>query len=197
MYEDDIETHTINTPAGDYRLELHTDQDVDEPDHTGFVLITDGSPHLVNIEHGEDDLIEEVQEALSQSRYGSEGHGGRDHVSGAALVRWLRLHGRRGVTLVYSDYTPEQPSANRYERIHGVAWAEDHIDSADVDKVVEYGLQTYRAWANGEGFGWKLFDPAGEEVEAVWGYYDTPGEREYVLTQAREIAADDAKRRGA
>lgn len=197
MYENTIETTTISTTAGDYRLELHTDQDVEEPNHSGFVLVTYGAPHYVNIEHGEDDLIGEVQQALSNSYYGTEGYGSMDNVSGAAIVRWLRLQGRRGVTLVHQDYMPDDASTDRRDRVYGVAWAEDHIDAADVDNVVRYGLETYRAWANGEGFGWTLIDPDEEEVESVWGYYDTPGEREYVLSQAREIAADDAKRRSA
>lgn len=134
----------------------------------------------------------EVAQALADSRHGSW-RGGWDHVSGAALARWLRLHGKLGVTLVWDDYTPVEASTDREERIYGVAWAGADMD--DPDTAVRYGLESYRAWAAGEGFGWRLIDPSGEEVSSCYGHYDVPGEREYTFSEAVSEAQADAQRR--
>ena len=191
---DAIDTTTIETPAGEYTLEIHYDEVADQPYNEGFILVTNGQSRYgydsrIDISHGEDPLMEQVKYALSNSY--NEYH----HVSGAALVRWLQLHGRRGVTLVHvpSDYTPDTPSTDRSERIYGVAWAPD--DATDPDAYVKSALAEWTAWARGEVFGWKLIDPSGDEVESVWGYYEIPGEREYVEQEATELAQHDAQQR--
>ena len=98
-----------------------------------------------------------------------------------------------------------EPSTDRSERVYGVAWAPD--DAADwhmPEQAFNYtycALAQWRAWADGDVFGWRLTDPAGDEVESVWGYYgsafDTqPGsERNHTLEEATDAAQADAERR--
>lgn len=189
-----FETTDIETPAGTYTLEFHADENADQPYDEGFVLVTNGRSRYgadsrIDIMRGNDPLMPQVAQALSNS------YEGWDNVSGAALVRWLRLHGRNGVTLFHipDDYTPDDPSTDRQDRIYGVAWAP--WDATDPDAYVKAALQQWAAWARGEVFGWRLIDPSGEEVESCWGYYDVAGEREYVTGEATDIAVADAERR--
>lgn len=192
-----IDTVNIDTAAGTYTLNIFTDDTPERPYNEGFVLVTNGSStypfdRRINLVEGDDPLIPQVQRVLHDS-YDQYGF---DWVSGEALVRWLRMNGRKGVTLVHvpSDYAPDhQPSTDRNDRIYGVAWAPD--DATDPDAYVEAALREWHAWARGEIFGWQLLDPAGEHVDSCWGYYDIGRGRDECEEEAAGIAAHDAEQR--
>ena len=200
-----LDTETINTAAGRYVLDWIQDDNADAPYDEGFTLLKNGSawgPYSrINIQEGDTDspVAATILQALSNHAHGW------DQISGAAIVRYLRLAGKRGVTLVDHEYSPVEPSTDRSERVYGVAWAPD--DAADwhmPEQAFHYtycALAQWRAWADGDVFGWRLTDPAGDEVESVWGYYgsafDTqPGsERNHTLEEATDAAQADAERR--
>jgi hypothetical protein len=189
-----FDTDTIHTAAGDYVLDYCHDENADQPYDEGFTLLTNGESHYghdsrIDIEDGDktDPVVRTVIQALSNSFHRF------DHVSGAAILRYVRLAGKQGATLVDFDYTPVEPSLDRENRVYGVAWAPD--DAHDHDRYTRLSLQQWHAWAEGETFGWKLIDPSGNEVESVWGYFDTEGERAYILEEARNLAQADAEQR--
>lgn len=185
---------SIGTSAGTYLLEWHTDENADAPYDEGFTLITYGRSHngwdsKIDITEGEADshVGRAVIQALSNS------YEQWDHVSGAALVRWLQLQGKRGVTVVDDEYDPVEASRDRSDRIYGIAWAP--ADATDPRSYTRSALAQWNAWASGAVFGWRLLDPSGEEIDSCWGYFDTPGEREYVLTDVTRRAQEDASDR--
>jgi hypothetical protein len=51
----------------------------------------------------------------------------------------------------------------------------------------------YRAWAEGDVFGWVLTSPNGAKVDSCWGYYGFSRERERTLSEAREAAQAHAR----
>ena len=163
-----LDTETINTAAGSYVLDWIQDDNADAPYDEGFTLLKNGSawgPYSrINIQEGDTDspVAATILQALSNHAHGW------DQISGAAIVRYLRLAGKRGVTLVDHEYSPVEPSTDRSERVYGVAWAPD--DAADwhmPEQAFHYtycALAQWRAWADGDVFGWRLTDPAGDEV---------------------------------
>jgi len=193
-----IDTETIHTAVGDYVINWYHDENADQPYDEGFTLITNGERDRINIETGDavSALGRNIIQALSNSYHQW------DHVSGAAIVRYLRLAGRLGVTLVDSDYTPTTASTDRDERVYGVAWAPEDAAASTVSlpdgsttdhaEYTRLALAQWHAWANGETFGWQLIDPSGNEVDSCWGYFNTKGEKEYTLQHATEIAQADA-----
>ena len=183
-----LDSEVIHTPAGDYTCEWWYDENPESPFDSGFTLITEGGRDYIDIRQGDTDGPEAAN--VVQAIYD------RSH-SGAAIVRYLRLAEKKGVTLVYSDYTPDdRPSTDRQDRVHGVAWAPD--DATDPDHYVRTNLQQWTSWRNGETFRWALLDPSGVEVDSCGGYFgtawdtDPTSDRMYTLETARGIAQDDA-----
>lgn len=179
MSDYEIDSATVETDAGTYTVRWFVDDTPEQPYDEGFVLAVDGSSDWamrsrVDIEHG--DVPDGVWPALQSWRYS-------DSRSGAALVRWLKILGYRGVTLVDADYHPVEPSSDRDERVHGVAIAPS--DATNPDEYVRTALKEWRAWAVGDCFGWVVLAPNGETVESVWGYYGFHAEREYTLSEAK------------
>lgn len=193
-----IDTETIVTDAGKYRVEFIYDESADQPEDEGFVFAMSGreryaSDSRIDIEHG--DVPDEVKAVLLTSGPHREDSWDWELHSGAALVRYLTLKGYKGVTLVGRDYRPVEPSTNRRERVYGVAWAPD--DASDHAGYVKSSLKQWAAWAEGDVFGYRVLDPQGREVEdgSCWGYYGFSIEHDYVLSEARSAAEYDAKER--
>lgn len=190
------DTETIETVAGDYTLTFHADDCVEKPYDNGFVLIVDGWDHYasydrIDIEEDAENLSPGwVMGTLRASRYGYRNEADTDARSGAAIVRYLSLLGHHGVTVIDADYDPIDASSDRSERVHGIAWAPP--DATDPEKYVTVCLAQWRAWATGEAFFYTLTSPSHDEIECVGGYYDIPGEREYVLSEATATAQRDA-----
>lgn len=182
-------TTTIETPAGNYTLKFHYDEWAEQPYNEGFVLITHGSRDQIAIQHGDDALMRTATAVLGSSDRGY----GYDRISGEALVRWLSINGRHGATIVDSDYRPVDASTDRDDPIYGVAWAPD--DATDPSAYVTAALKEWRAWADGDVYGWALLNPSGEFVETVWGYYGWDDNHEYMTQEATELAQHDAQQR--
>jgi len=196
-----LDSETIHTPAGDYEIQWLLDYPADQPFSDGFTLLTDGGRDRIDILEGDTDSPESqlVQEALDKHAYDGGDIWDWQLRSGAAIVRYLTLKGKKGVTLVSPSYRPEQPSTNRAEQVTGVAWAPD--DATDPAEYTRLQLAQWEAWANGDVFGYQLLDPAGQIVEECWGFYgqywdEKPdSERSYTLREATDIALVDAENR--
>ncbi|MCV7174829.1 hypothetical protein [Mycolicibacterium sphagni] len=187
---DHFDSQVITTDAGEYTVRWITDPDAGQPEDEGFFLAVAGVTQPVT--PGESGRI--VWDVLSAHADHSNYWTWRKLRSGAALVRYLQLRGHKGVTLVDGDYQPVAASTERRsEPVMGVAWAPD--DAADPDTYVDNHLAEWRAWAEGDAFGWKLFDPSGVEIDAEWGHYGFDAMRTDTLEQARAVAAFDAESR--
>lgn len=181
----------IETPAGNYTLKIVVDEYSEQPYNEGLILVTNGDSYYgydrrINVEHGDDPLIATVRKALANSYHQYE------HVSGEALVRWLSLHGKHGVTVVDDNYRPADASRDRNDRVYGVAWAPD--DATDPDAYTRAALKEWHAWQQGEVFGWVLTDASGELVESVCGYYGYE-QCDDMESEATYIALHDAEQR--
>lgn len=68
-------------------------------------------------------------------------------------------------------------------------------DPEDVRAKAEHAARatmgTYRMWAAGEFCGYVTLDPAGNEVDACWGFDD----EDYALEQGKDAAMHDAGQR--
>lgn len=189
-----IDNETIPTTAGNYQLDWFQDENADQPYSEGFTLLRCGGKDYIDILEG--DTASPVALTVLSALRAHANPGGvwdREFRSGAAIVRYLRLAGKKGVTLTYEDFTPDKPSTDRTDRVYGVSWAPD--DATDPDKYTRLMLEEWAAWRSGDAFGWRLSDPAGEEVESCWGYFNFDRERAYILDEATTLARNDAEDR--
>jgi hypothetical protein len=192
----EIDREAIDTEAGEYTVTWFADDDAQQPEDEGFILAVDGwecygSHSRIDIEHG--DVPDIVWSVLRTHGKYCQDSWSRELRSGAALVRYLTLKGHKGVTLVNRDYRPTEPSADRFDRVYGVAWAPD--DATSPVEYVKGDLDQWRAWANGDCFGYVVTNPAGQTIESVWGFYDFNREREETLSESVSAAQYDAKAR--
>lgn len=188
-----IETANIDTKAGTYTLEYHADDNAEQPFNDGFTIVTDGGRNYIDIREGDTDSdpARTVIDAITTNA-NSDNHWYWELRSGAAIVRYLKLKGYNGVQLVQPGaYYAVTPTADR-GGVYGVAWAPD--DATDPDAYTLANLKDWRSWANGEVYGWRLLDPAGDEVQSVWGYYGD-GEWDYMRQEATGYAEYDADER--
>ena len=191
-----LEQTTIDTGVGPYAVQWFWDDDAERPYDEGFVLLVDGSAgRQIDIREGFNagDLTHATAwSAIAAHGRCSDWYPGR--TSGAALVRYLTLKGCKGVTLVDDQYRPTTASADRQDRIHGVAWAP--AGATDPAAYTEARLGEWQAWRTGDVFGWVVLAPNGEEVESCWGYYGFSTEnRRYTFSEARDVALNDELRR--
>lgn len=197
-----IDTQTITANGGDYRIEFLVDETADHPYNEGFSLLTAGSRYQMAVDHisevdSDADVLCNVTAALKVHSGGD--HWDREYRSGAAIVRYLKLTGHHGATLVDDAYRPVDASTDRFDRVYGVAWAP--ADATDPTEYTTISLAQWESWADGDVFGWRLLDPQGEEIDACWGYYGFyhsllgDSERAYIVDQAIESARSDANDR--
>lgn len=190
-----LEQTTVATTAGSYAVQWFWDEDAEQPYDEGFVLLSGGGPRQIAIREGFNDRDQthwQAWDAVAAHARHSDWSPGQ--TSGAALVRYLTLKGYRGVTLVDDEYRPVDASADRHERIHGVAWAP--TDAADPIAYTTARLADWQAWRTGDVFGWVVLTPNGDEVESCWGYYGFNAEqRAWTFSEARDVALNDELRR--
>lgn len=196
MHDHSFASQTIETEAGEYQVRWYTDDSAEQPHDEGFTLAVNGSDPYgysdrIDIEHG--DAPPWVWDVLRTSGRHRQDSWEYELRSGAALVRYLTLKGFKGVTLVTGDYYPVEASADRSERVHGVAWAPD--DVTDPTEYVKSALEPWRSWASGDVFGWELTGPGGDNVDGCWGFYGFHREMELTLAEARHAAEYDAAQR--
>lgn len=216
-FENELDRETVETAAGTYTVVWVYDDSPDQPEDEGFVLIAnvsggrgididtaprsktvtraDGTPVDQPLYRVKNDPISDAREVVAMNaRIGYGEHYSGDYRSGAALVRYLTLKGCKGVTLVDGSYRPMDASSDRFARFSGVAWAPD--DATYPNKYVGGQLAEWRAWADGDVFGWVVIGPDGEKVESIhWGYYNFSDMRAYTLEEAHAVIDDDAQER--
>ena len=190
-----LEQTPIATDAGTYSVQWFWDEDAERPYDEGFCLFVDGTPRSLEIREGFNDrdaTHATVWAAIAGHGRSSDWYPGR--TSGAALVRYLTLKGYRGVTLVDAEYRPTPATADRDERLHGVAWAP--ADAVDPAAYTTAQLAAWQAWRTGDVFGWVLIGPDELEVESCWGYYGFDAtQRDWTFSEARDVALHDELRR--
>ena len=54
------------------------------------------------------------------------------------------------------------------------------VKENDFLKAIESELETYNKWANGEVYGFTLFDKNGDVADSCWGFYNIQDIREYL-----------------
>jgi hypothetical protein len=199
----ELDNKVIPTPAGDYRVTWYHDEDPGQPYDEGFCLYVYGRREYVDIDETHGKMPELVEDAIRTGGHYREDCWDWELRSGAAIMRYMKLKGFKGVTLVDERYQPVEPSANRREHVVGVAWENSEvsgqIDEEAAKRNVAIDLVQWHAWGEGDVFGWVLTDPTGNEVESCWGYYGywegNYEERDYTLSVAEGEAQADAKRR--
>jgi hypothetical protein len=196
MSDYEIESETVETVAGTYTVRWLYDDSPEQPYDNGFGLAMVRRDRW-RIDHSVGEHADEVASLVEYHGRGNAYNGNiYDHEirSSAAIARYLRIkHGIVGVLAVDDDYNGSQPSADRGETFVGLAWAPS--DATDPDEYTRIVLSQWKAWANGDVFGWVAEDPSGEQVGSCWGYFDFDAEREYTLSEAKSaIDADVAER---
>jgi|JI10StandDraft_1071094.scaffolds.fasta_scaffold18126_9 hypothetical protein len=196
---------TVDTFAGPYVIELHYDLDAAAPDYTddgGLVYL--GDARTISARHGDASHI--VDELLTAHSVHNDNLYDHEIRSGAAIARYLRLrYGLTGILEVARSgdrYRTATPSADRYRRIEGMAWA-----PADATAPEDYSrgtVATYDAWANSEVYGYIVTAPDSREVTSCWDFYADPDEPftaqaplglAHMLDEARAAVAEDSAER--
>jgi len=187
----------VETSAGTYAVHWFWDDAMphDQPYDHACGLLKKGGPRTIDIREGLPDrgdavdaarytALHSVWSALACRRHPAWDP--TDAVSGAALVRYLTLKGFAGVTVIDDDFHAVAASADRDEHVHGVAWVS--ADFADPASAVEHWLADWRAWRDGDIFGWIAYGPNGDEIESSWGYYRfASSEQQYTFECAESI----------
>lgn len=172
----------VDTPAGVYTVELHYDETPEQPYNDGLGFAFDGGRESIDQAMGD-----HADEVLSLIK-------GSEVRSAAAIARYLRLkYGFKGIREVSGDYSTGEPSSDRGESFQGLAWAPD--DATYPDSYTDAGIAEYRAWANGEVYGYVVLDPDGADFGSCWGFYGDDGEK-YMLERAKDEVEYDATQRG-
>lgn len=184
--EDEIECETIKTDSGEYVVTWIHDPHAEQPymESNGFSF-NGRNLRVVDVEQGEH--AGEVLEILRHYQVHSS----------AAIARYLQIkYGLKGIREVSQDYYTSAPSLSvNAGDVYGIAWAPDDVPDDQADAYTDAAMAEYRAWAEGDTFGWVLTDPSGKQIEVVWGYYGFDREREYTLSEARQTAEYDAAQR--
>ena len=180
-----LDGEKVTTPAGDYKIIWYVDECQDSPYDEGFTLLTRGSREQVDIRIGEtQSAVSGAVQAAIDDR----------NVSGAAIVRYLRLAGKKGVSLVSSDYSPTVPSVERDELVYGVAWAPD--DASVPDAYTEASLRQWTAWKMGDVYGYVVEGPGDTEVDSCWGFYGyADDDRKHIRADAQSAIDADVEDR--
>lgn len=190
----------VETPAGTYAVHWFWDDAMphDPPYDHACGLLKKGGPRTIDIREGLPDrpdaadpvaaerltVLHAVWSALACRRHPAWDP--TDAHSGAALVRYLTLKGFAGVTVIDDDFHAVEASADRDEHVHGVAWVS--ADFTDPASAVAGWLADWRAWRDGDIFGWVAYTPGGEEIDSCWGFYGfSSTEQQYTFECAESL----------
>jgi hypothetical protein len=198
----------VETPAGTYVVQWFWDETApaEPPYDHACGLLKKGGPRTIDIREdcggqigcgrgldaspdwaglaGRQAALRSVWSALACRRHSAWDP--TDAVSGAALVRYLTLKGFAGATVIDDDFHAVEASADRAEHVHGVAWVS--ADFTDPASAVAGWLADWRAWRDGDVFGWVAYTPGGEEIESSWGYYGfSSSEQQYTFECAESF----------
>jgi hypothetical protein len=194
---DTIATESVDTPAGEYTIEWLPDEYAERPYNEGLGFAYDGDRDRVDVADGPyaDSVLAIIREANNLG--GWHRSGSREYpVSTTALARYLRItFGLSGIRIVNYDYQTFAPDSD-HDRVWGIAWAPDDVPADRAGDYVDAAIAEYRAWAEGDCFGYRVLDPAGNEIDGCWGYYGYSDQRDYTRSQALDSIERDAADRG-
>jgi hypothetical protein len=210
-----IATDEIETVAGTYTVRYLLDEYPEQPYDYGFGFVLNGNGNCIDIATADHEdwpkgLADRVMNLLKGATLDAAQRGliyPSEIRSGAAIARYLRLvYGLKGIVVVDRDFLPSEPSSDRDEYVAGLAWAPQDVpdmvthDDGTVQTPESYTrnqLKQWRAWSNGDVFGYSTFAPDGTEIEdgSVWGYYGFDDNRAYVLSEVTDVAHADAMER--
>lgn len=203
-----LDSEKISTPAGEYLIEWVQMDDAEQPYQHGFGFAFDGGRDRNDVTEGPnaDDILADIKRVNQPTGWKANGVA-IFGVSSAGIARYLRLkYDVVGVRVVDYDYQSSAPSTDR-EKINGIAWAYDWRQpnatneqnqawvTEYADQVTDSGVAEFRAWANGDTFGWRVTGPSGETVDDCWGYYGLDRERDYTRSEAVSAIGHDVAQR--
>lgn len=194
-----IEHEMINTPAGEYTIIFHADEHAEQPYDYGFVLIVNGGRDRIDIDHDEEKSAPRELHSILKIHADWNDHWDYELRSGTAVVRWLTLLGKKGVTLVDSDYRSVDATADRFDHFAGIAWCADDAIETGKYTFMDYTrifLEQWQAWGEGDVFGYTITAPDGTELDdSCWGFYGFDREKSYVMDTARDAIEYDVDQR--
>lgn len=217
----------LTAPSGaEYRLEYVLEQDAPNPyddgDYMLSALVVAGDRNTIDVAHegqsaansDESRVFERVQQyttRASRSEYGR---------SERAVVRYLKLAGMQGITLVHrrnnGDYSTQPVDLDRLDLLgsdmnchaaqaDGFAWVSPTVmdqwagtetPAAPVPStLVAEEVATFASWAAGNAYGYRVIREEDEDVIEQSGTYYLDSEQAHVINEATDaIKRDDEQR---
>ena len=225
MSETIVESRTITAPSGaEYRLEYVLDPDAPNPYENGdwmlSALVVAGDRRTIDVAHegqsGATNAEWRTYMGVAQSvtRFTRNYEYPR---SERAVVRYLKLAGMQGITLVHrrnnGDYSTQPVDLDRLDLLgsdmnchaaqaDGFAWVSPTVmtqwDGAETPvpaELVADEVAIFANWAEGNAYGYRLIREEDEEVIEQMGTYYLDSEQAYIVNMATDLAKeDDAER---
>ncbi|WGH21993.1 hypothetical protein SEA_TROGGLEHUMPER_112 [Rhodococcus phage Trogglehumper] len=224
MSETITQSRTITAPSGaEYRLEYVLEPDAENPYEYGdwmlAALVVAGDRRVIDVAHegqstansAELHVFDQVQQYITRAGRSEYGRSER------AVVRYLKLAGMQGITLVHrrnnGDYSTQPVDLDRLDLLgsdmnchaaqaDGFAWLGPTIAAlnpgdtgAPWSELVAGVVATYASWAAGNAYGYRLIREEDEEVIEQSGTYYLDSEQAYIINEATDAAGeDDAER---
>lgn len=189
-------TETVETPAGEYVIELHTDQDASNPltdwDHSGMAFWVNYGPS----NYVETNTLDEADDSAARA-LGEFVHidSDQDEVV-RRFNKWRAITGSPWI-LVAGEDSSSQSDFYRWFALVNSAGAYVASDGnsyplwPDPVAAVRQDMEAYRTWAAGEVCGFVVTGPDGGDVESVWSFYSDDD----ALEEARDVVAADYPKR--
>lgn len=159
-------TETVDTPAGTYTVELHFDEDSENPltdwDHEGMAFYVTSVDYSRT--HAVVDTMEDADRAGDVLRQLVSDHN-QDEVE-RRYRKWAAITGSPWVLVTGSDSSSRSDFYRWYVLVKGIEFTPSPAFSAHAT------MSDYRKWAAGEVCGYVTKSPDGNVVESVWGFYD-------------------------
>lgn len=175
-------TETVDTPAGTYTVELHSDEDSENPltnwDHDGMAFYTHGHQLITN------DTMDDAGRAGDVLRQLISDYN-QDNVT-RRYAKWAAITGSPWVLVADSDSSSQSDFYRWYVLVdHSYG---DFDMPADPTGLANAVMSDYRTWAAGEVCGFVTKSPDGEDFDSTWGFYDD----DEALEQGKDAAKHDA-----
>lgn len=192
-----LDTIEVDTDAGEYVVNVYGDIDAENPltswDHPGMAFYVDGRDSITTDTLSDADRVGDVLGRIMSTvdELYPRLHD-VDEETRRRYDKWRAITGSPWQLFTGSDNGNVQGHQwNWYVLIDTSEYVNNVIDPGN---AVRGTMQTYRAWAAGEVYGYVALSPDGSDVDSCWGFYgdDRDG---YMMEQARDsIAADVAER---
>lgn len=222
MSETITQSRIITAPSGaEYRLEYVLDPDAENPYENGeymlSALVVAGDRNRIDVAHmGQSGATNAEWVAFDQVQHYTTRADMRDYGrSERAVVRYLKLAGMQGITLVHArnngDYSTQAVDLDRLDLLgsdmnchaaqaDGFAWVSPTVMAIQPDTTVPAELVAeevalFASWAAGNAYGYRLIREEDEEVIEQMGTYYLDSEQAYIVNEATDAAnKDDAER---